>query len=419
MVTSKKQKIGPASAQGFTQPAEFEPQEAVWLGWPTEQFYTGGILDTRNPIADIVVALQNNQIQVRIMVTGVEGEAAVRLWLTQNGYSFNYTYVQYVWIDQVDIWQRDFGPIFLRNEFNQLGMAGFQQSQWGYSTPTDPISQAMAAVPGHVADYLGIAYRSIAETVSEGGDRIVNGQGTLLVNRTLELERNPGADQQTLEEEFKATLGASKVIWLLAGARDDLHATWGPIPYRLPSGQPILLYGPQTTGGHLDEFVRFIDANTIALAQVSFEEAARDPIAAANYANFELANRILSEATDQDGNPFEIRRFPAPDPEYLQVTANQPMYQWLSELSYPPDVPQFPTDGSPIYVVKAASYANYLITNGLVVAPQYPNETKTAQMVQFLEQNYLRQVFLVDPSALNYAGGGIHCSTQQQPTGTT
>ncbi len=405
-------------AAGFTQPAEFEPQSAVWMGWPTEQWYTDQNLDSRIPLGHVIGALQSNEIPVQIMCTDEVGEIRAKAWLTEHGIPIS-PYLRFLHIDQVDIWQRDFGPIFLRNEEGTLGVCSFQQNQWGYSTTTDPISQAMAAVPGLVAESMGIEYNYPVDIVSEGGDRIVNGQGTLLVNRTLEMERNPQASQEELEEAYKAALGVEKVIWLLFGALDDPHATWGPVPYEAgESGQVLYLYGPQSTGGHLDEFVRFVDANTIALAQVSVEEAAGDPIMGVNYDRFEQAYRILSAETDQDGNPFTIVRFPVPDPEYMQVTSSQPMYQWLSELPYAPDVPPFPTDGSSIHVVKAGSYANYLVTNGVVIAPSYDSPVKDNQMRDFLANAYGRGVVQIDPSNLNYAGGGIHCCTQQQPIGS-
>ena len=49
----------------------------------------------------------------------------------------------------------------------------------------------------------------------------------------------------------------TKVTWIDNGLGEDLHATWGPIPYRDAAGSEIHLYGPATTGGHLDELARF------------------------------------------------------------------------------------------------------------------------------------------------------------------
>ena len=209
----------------------------------------------------------------------------------------------------------------------------------------------------------------------------------------------------------------TNVIWLNNGLGEDLHAAWGPIPYRDGDGNAIQLYGPLTTGGHLDELVRFAGPREIVLAQVTPEEAARDPLAALNYARCEEAFRILSRTADQSGDAFRIVRLPVPDVEYLKVSPSDRMYRWLADLDYPAHVPPFP-HGRPIHVVKASSYANYLVTDELVVAPRYGNAAKDDAAAAALAAAFPgRAVVQIDPSALNYAGGGIHCCTQQQPAG--
>ena len=78
------------------------------------------------------------------------------------------------------------------------------------------------------------------------------------------------------------------------------------------------------------------------MAQVAPEEAARDPLAALNYARCEEAFRILSRSTDQSGEPCHIVRLPVPDVAYLPVTPGESMYGWLAGLPYPAHVPPFP-----------------------------------------------------------------------------
>jgi agmatine/peptidylarginine deiminase len=58
------------------------------------------------------------------MCSDQDGENAVRTWLTNNKFTIT-PYLEFVHIDPVDIWQRDFGPIFLRNSSNTLAMASF------------------------------------------------------------------------------------------------------------------------------------------------------------------------------------------------------------------------------------------------------------------------------------------------------
>lgn len=405
-----------AGSDGFVMPAEIEPHEAIWMGWPKDQWYTDSALDTRPPIARIMAALAAHGIDVQLMCTDPAGEQDARRWLTAHRFSPT-ARVRFVHIDPVDIWLRDYGPTFTRNGANQLGMARFLQSQWGYATVSDPVSAAMTRVPDLVAGHLGIERVAAVDVVSEGGDRIVNGHGTMLVSRTVEEARNPGAAQAVLDRGYRDALGVTNVIRLDSGLGVDLHSTWGPIPYRDESGDTILLYGPQTTGGHLDELVRFAGPRDIVLAQVTPDEAARDPLAALHYACCTAISRNLRQAADQCGNPFTVVQLPVPAVEYLAVEPAEPMYRWLAELDYPADVPAFP-HGRPIHVVKAASYANYLVTNGLVIAPRYGNAEKDDAAAATLEAAYPgRTVVQIDPSAINFAGGGIHCCTAEQPGG--
>lgn len=406
-----------AKGGSFIMPAEFEPQSAIWMGWPKFQWYEDSSLDTREPLAEIIRILSDHEMPVQIMCTDEQGESDARDWLTSHGYNIT-PYMKFPHIDQVDIWMRDFGPIFLKNDAGELAIASFLQNQWGYSTVANPVSEAMSSVPGLVGSYLGIGDFFPASIVSEGGDRIVNGQGTLLVCRAVEFQRNPGKTRNDLELEYRNALGVTKVIWIESGVHEDLHSDWGPIPYTGNDGRQIGLYGPQSTGGHLDELVRFSDADRVVLADVEEAEAASNPVSAVNYVRCKSAYRILSQATLQNGAPVDIVRLPAPEIEYMEVTKNDRMYQWLANLEYPDDVPPFPA-GQPIHVVKSSSYANYLVTDRVVIAPKYGDSQKDDAAARVLEAAYRgRTIVQIDPTAINYAGGGIHCCTQQQPVGT-
>jgi agmatine deiminase len=77
-------------------------------------------------------------------------------------------------------------------------------------------------------------------------------------------------------------------------------------------------------------------------------------------------------------------------------------------------------EGDTLFRVPAASYLNYLVTNGVVLLPTYTaagssadkeNEVKRIFQEQFSE----REIVFIDAMPQNWQGGGIHCSTQQQP----
>ena len=405
-------------APGYVMPGEFEPHSSIWLGWPRFQWFTDTRLDTRQTIAEILQTLSFYRINSNILCTDEQGISAARDWMRQQGWPVT-PCMNFLAIPQVDIWVRDFGPIFLKNrKTNKLAIASFAQNQWGYSDAADNVSIGMAQVPESIAGFLGIDTVLRTEVVSEGGGRVHNGEGILLVNRALELRRNPEKTESELEAAYKTVLGATRIIWLNDGLYEDLQSDSGPVPYRDADGRTRYLYGPQTTGGHLDELCQFASPNRIILARVSEEEASSDPVAAVNYRRLEEAYRILSKASDMNGRPFEIMRVPVPDIEFMVLQPDQPMYRnFLATLHYPEDAPAFPM-GESVHIVKASSYANYLVTNGLVIAPGYGDQAKDDAAAAILKTAYPgRDVVQIDPTPLNYAGGGIHCLIQQQPAG--
>ena len=402
----------------YRMPGEFEAHACVWLGWPTFQWFKDPVLDSRRTIAHIACTLADYEVPANVMCADEAGVELARDWMARNDYA-NSSRIRFLPIRQVDVWVRDYGPIFLRERrSDRLAVAGFAQNQWGYSATSHPVSKAMTALPGLVADFLGIDRVVISSLVSEGGNRIGNGRGVVVANGAIELERNSGVALEELEAAYRKVLGASKIIWLNAGLHEDMRAEHGPIHHFNREGEPIDLYNPQTTGGHIDEFCQFAGPGRILLAQVTDEEAESDPISAVNHARLEEAWRILSNATDQDGRPFEIIRIPMPDVSYRVVHPEEPMYsRFLAALDYPDDAPPFP-NGKPVHIVRVASYVNCLATNGLVIAPEYGNHVKDAAAGRAFAAAYPgRDVVRINADPLNYQGGGIHCATQHQPLG--
>ncbi len=405
-------------ASAYVMPGEYEPHMSIWLGWPRFQWFTDPSLDTRQTIAEVIQVLSHYRISSNILCTDEQGISAARDWMTQNGWPVT-PHMNFLAIPQVDIWMRDYGPIFLKHrDTNRLAIASFAQNQWGYADVTDAVSIGMTQLPEAVARFLGIDTVLRTGVVSEGGGRIHNGEGILLVNRMLERRRNPQKTEAELEDAYKTLLGATRIIWLNAGLYEDVQSDSGPVAYKDDDGKSVLLYGPQTTGGHLDELCQFAAQNRVILAEVSEEEASADPIAAINYERLEEIYRTLSKMTDMNGRPFEIMRIPVPDIKFLLIQPDEPMYKdFLATLDYRENAPAFPL-GEPVHIVKAASYANYLVTNGLVIAPGYGDQTKDAATASVLKTAYPgREIVQIDPTPLNYAGGGIHCLIQQQPVG--
>jgi agmatine deiminase len=151
----------------------------------------------------------------------------------------------------------------------------------------------------------------------------------------------------------------------------------------------------------VDEFCRFVDANTLLLAEVSDEDMERHPFYRLVHERLDENYHILKNATDQDGNPFKIIRVPqAP----VIFTASQ-------------------RDNVEILYTPVTSYLNFVITNHSVIIPTYHTEgaadyirQKDEEAMSIFRQVFpTREVWAVNALELNHKGGGLHCVTLPQP----
>jgi len=326
-------------------------------------------------------------------------------------------HVTYYVVPHNDIWTRDMGPIFLKSNTGKLAIVDFNFNVWGYEDASSQGSKVEERVDRIIGNLLKLPTIK-TNLISEGGNREFNGKGTLMVTEAVELQRNPNMTRDEIENEFKRLFNVTKVIWLKKGLYEDDLTFMGPLPGR--DGEKNV-YTVITTGGHIDIYARFANPNTILLAEVSKEEAAKDPIAKVNRERIEENYQILKSATDQDGNPFNIVRIPLPDLIFDTLAPGDGVYDYIKNLKYL-NGSTFP-DGEEIKVVLATSYLNFLVTNGVVLGSSYwlpgrpeSMKIKDAQAKQILESVFPdREIILINTENINIGGGGIHCITQQQP----
>lgn len=160
------------------------------------------------------------------------------------------------------------------------------------------------------------------------------------------------------------------------------------------------------------QFVRFCDAQTILLASV-LEEERETPVGAITHARMEENYRILCNTTDQNGNPFKIIRVPLPPMMLQTIRPIDPLHQFYENLNYE-DGTTVKQDET-IQIVVAASYLNFLVTNGVVVLPKYyrEGENELLKKTDDIALEIFRQVFpgrdivQLFTRAINIGGGGI------------
>jgi agmatine deiminase len=409
------------TSENFYMPAEYKKQDAVWLGWsdyPPEQ----------KPFLDIAKALYS---RIPIKVIANSQTLLNNLKDTLSALNLDLSKFQFNIIPDNRYWMRDHGATYVINGKGEkkvvdFGWTLYGNKDWlktyfsGNMDSVDIYNKYALGKTGMVDSIMGAIdnLKSIKTDINmEGGSIEVNGKGTLIQSESVTFQRNPGKSKDYLESELKRVLGVSNIIWLKNGLVED-GFMWNKI-YDNFYGWGVF--------GHTDEFVRFVNDSTILLAWVDESEKDLNQINKGNYERMSENLKILKNAKDQDGKPFKIIKFPLPDPIYLKTkvteTANNlslDSNDWTVGKDWGPHKNELKI-GDSINWVAASSYLNYFVTNDLVLMSTYVDqgssiikEEKAKKIMKEVFPN--RELILLDVMTLNFNGGGIHCSTQQEPS---
>ncbi len=208
-------------------PAEWEPQEALWLSWPANPDTWPGRRERIEAWFARFAALAARFEPVRINADpSLHREIQRRLDANAPAGQ-----VELFPIPVNDAWCRDHGAVFAFDQTGRLVALDFRYNAWGEKfSPWD--LDALAA--GRMAKALGIPCLHL-DFVCEGGALEFDGQGSLITTASVILDpaRNPGATRASMEARFREFLDLETFCCLPAGLHDD------------------------DTGGHADTFVRF------------------------------------------------------------------------------------------------------------------------------------------------------------------
>ncbi len=101
------------AALGYRMPAEWEPQDAIWLAWPYyPDTWAEYLTDTEKAYAQWVHAMHRGQ-KVHILAKDATQEKYIRGKLQAVNVDFNQ--IKFFRIEYVDTWMRDYGPTFVVN----------------------------------------------------------------------------------------------------------------------------------------------------------------------------------------------------------------------------------------------------------------------------------------------------------------
>ncbi|WP_042415198.1 agmatine deiminase family protein [Streptacidiphilus anmyonensis] len=255
-----------------------------------------------------------------------------------------------------DLWARDTGPTFVTGPSGLAGVDLNFNGWGGKQTHADD-----AHVAANLLAHYGIR-RIQAPITGEGGAIEVDGDGTLMATESslVNANRNPGRNRDEIEADLKSLFGVSKVIWFQGVAGKDI------------------------TDCHVDALARFVTPGVVALQRPG-PGAPPDIWSAAS----DQALSVLRQATDARGRSLRV----------VEITD--------------PDLDQIPGAGQDFL----ATYLNFYVCNGAVIVPRFGDRQADDKAVATLRDLHPdRDVVQVSINAIASGGGGIHCSTQQQPT---
>ncbi|HEY6945832.1 MAG TPA: agmatine deiminase family protein, partial [Candidatus Acidoferrum sp.] len=222
-------------------PAEWEPHEATWLGWPHETTdWPGKFAAIPWAFAEIVRHLSRVE-RVFLLVENRIAKSRVRSMLKKSG--TNLDAVEFFVIPTDRGWMRDSGPICVRNESGEVAYSNFQFNGWAKYANHKKDAAVVAKANRKLNRRLWQPQHKGRRVVLEGGSIDLNGRGTLLTTEECLLskvqERNPGFTKEDYAEIFREYLGITNVLWLKNGiAGDDTH-------------------------GHVDDLTRFVNPSTV------------------------------------------------------------------------------------------------------------------------------------------------------------
>ncbi|MBI5612421.1 MAG: agmatine deiminase family protein [Gammaproteobacteria bacterium] len=336
-------------------PPEWSPQSGVMLTWPHPHGDWAARLATVEPVFVAIARAVSLREHVLIGCYDDAHRQHVAGRLRAAGVELSRAILRVVASN--DTWARDHGPITVlcRNEPTLLD---FRFNGWGGKYPCDLDDAVTRRL--YESGAFGATPLQTVDLVLEGGSIEVDGSGTLLTTSRclLSTTRNPAIGRERLEASLKELLGLNRILWLDRGylAGDD-------------------------TDSHIDTLARFCDARTIAYV------ACDDP-ADEHYAELAAMEQELRKFRAADGTPYRLVALPWP-----RAKTNE--------------------DGERL----PATYANFLVINGAVLAPTYDDPADGIALARLKECFPDREIVAIDCLPLIYQYGSLHCVTMQLPMG--
>ena len=338
-------------------PAEWEPQSAILIAWPTaDTDWAPRLGEVEDTYIKLVAAITRFQ-PVVVIVSDDDVEAYAEARLRSN--RIDMAHVHFVHANYDDTWLRDSGPITLRNG-ERFTLLDFRFTGWGGKFEASADDQLVRELDAqHV---FANATRDEIPFALEGGAIETDGAGTLLTTWECLRLRHPHATREELTAKLSGWLHQQRVLWLDHGQLEG-----------------------DDTDAHIDTLARFAPDDAIVFQ-------ACDDASDSHYTDLKAMADEIAVLRTADGKPYRLFPLPWAQP-ILDVGA----------------------DGQERRL--AASYANFLIVNGAVLMPSY-GDPADAGAAEVLAQAFPgREIVQVDCRPIIWQNGSLHCLTMQLPQG--
>ncbi|CAI7884013.1 unnamed protein product [Closterium sp. NIES-53] len=375
--------------RGFRMPAEWEPHDGCWMIWPERpDNWRDAAVPAQQAFAAVAACISRFE-PVHMLVSRSQWRNA-RQQLPAS--------VRVIEMSSNDAWARDICPTFVVKDvpggskrhvaaidwtFNAWGGAeGGCYGDWSLDD----------LIPAKMAELIPACMRHRTSLVMEGGSLHVDGEGALITTEQclLHRTRNPGLSRAAIENHLCALLGVSTVIWLPRG-----------------------LQGDEDTDGHVDNLACFVAPAHVLLAWTDDPSHPQYPVCQA-------VHEVLCSARDAKNRPLRITPLPLPPALFYS-------HQDVQGLAQEGGHAQRQAGD-----LMAASYINFYLPNGAVVAPAFGIPSSDQRAFEVLQKMsslqvpnpcffrravlFLFQVIMMPEGREVLLGGGnIHCITQQQP----
>lgn len=343
----------------FHLPPEWARQSAVMLTWPHDQTDWADRLAQVEPLYALISYHIARFETVLIICRDSAHQQHIQSLLAQHTPPVPGERLRFAIAASNDTWARDHGPITVLHqdgETVQPRLLDFRFNGWGGKHPA-ALDNAITGT-AHSQGAFGQTPLQTLPLVLEGGSIEVDGDGTLLTTAhcLLAPTRNPALSAAQIEQQLKQLLGVTRVLWLQHGE----------------------LQGDDTDA-HIDTLVRFSDAHTLLYMQC---EDPQDE----HYQPLQAMQEELRALRQRNGQPYRLIPLPLPAAVYDEHGQRLP-----------------------------ASYVNFLIINGAVLAPLYNDPLDALVMQRLAEAFPQHEIIGLDCSPLIQQYGSLHCITMQLP----